>query len=137
MKPQVCLIFGLGLLALPAFAQTPSDGIKLSDNVTFTATLRARVYDWDWFEPAGSFENHYVYSGNFLRLGFAEKAGNWDFDEELMVPFILGLPTKATAPAPAGGLGLGSNYFTNNGNRQNTAMAFPKQLYARYRFGTQ
>jgi hypothetical protein len=137
MKPQVRLLFSLSLLAIPACAQAPADGVKLGDNVTFTATLRARVYDWDWFAPAGNFENHYAYSGNFLRLGLAEKAGNWDFDEELMVPFILGLPTKATAPAPAGGLGLGSNYFTNNGNRQYTAMAFPKQLYARYHFGTQ
>ena len=47
------------------------------------------------------------YSGNFLRLGFAEKAGAWDFDEEIMVPFLLGLPTRATAPAPAGGLRIG------------------------------
>src|SRR5579862_335046 len=136
MESSARLVFGLsivlGLVASPLLAQTASDGIKLSDNVTFTATLRSRVYDWDWFEPAGSYQNHYVYSGNFLRLNFAEKAGAWDFDEEIAVPFILGLPTRATAPAPAGGLGLGSNYFSANGNRQYAAMAFPKQLYARY-----
>jgi hypothetical protein len=136
MKPRVRLIFGLCLLAIPACAQAPADGIKLGDNITFTATLRLRAYDWDWFEPAGNFQNHYAYSGNLLRLNFAEKFGAWDFDEEIAVPFILGLPTRATAPAPAGGLGLGSNYYTNNGNQKNTAMAFPKQLYARYHIGT-
>ncbi len=136
MKSSTRLTIGFSLLALPLLAQTSSDGIKLSDDVTFNAVLRSRVYDWDWFQPVGTAENHYTYSGNFLRLNFAEKTGSWDFDEEIAVPFLLGLPTKATAPAPAGGLGLGSNYFTNNGSHQYAAMAFPKQLYARYHFDT-
>jgi hypothetical protein len=129
------LVIGFGLLALNLGAQSASDGIKLGDNVAFTATLRSRAYVWDWFQPAGTYQNEYAYSGNLLRLNFAETAGAWDFDQELAVPFLLGLPNNATAPAPAGGLGLGSNYFTANGNKQNTAMAFPKQLYARYHFG--
>ncbi|HVY91839.1 MAG TPA: alginate export family protein [Bryobacteraceae bacterium] len=109
-----------------------SDGIKLGDGVTFTATLRSRVYVWNWFEPAGSYGNEYAYSGDLLRLNFAEKTGAFDFDEEIAVPFLLDLPSTATAPAPQGALGLGSNYYSANGNHQYSAMAFAKQLYARY-----
>ena len=103
--------------------------------VDFTATLRSRLYVWDWFQPAGTYQNQYAYSGNLLRLNFAQKRGPLDWDVEIAVPFLLGLPRNATAPAPQGGLGLGSNYFTANDNYSNTAMAFPKQLYARYHFG--
>ncbi len=116
-----------------ASAQTTDDTIKLGD-VNFTAALRSRVYIWNWFQPTGTYQNQYAYSGNLLRLNFAEKTGSMDFDEEIAVPFLLGLPAKATAPSPQGALGLGSNYFTANGNRQYTAMAFAKQLYARYHF---
>ncbi len=114
-----------------ASAQTAPDAIKFGD-VNFTATLRSRVYFWDWFEPAGPYQNQYTYSANLLRLNFVEKSGSFDFDEELAVPFIFGLPTKATAPAPQGALGLGSNDYSANLNHRNTAMAFPKQLYMRY-----
>jgi hypothetical protein len=54
---------------------------------------------------------------------------------EIAVPFLLDLPNNATAPAPQGALGLGSNYFAANSNRQFAAMAFAKQLFGRYRFG--
>ena len=99
--------------------------------VTFTGSLRARFYAWDWFQPASG-QNQYEYSGNILRLNFAEKLRGWDWDAEFAVPFLLGLPTGATDPAPQGALGLGSNYYAANGNRQNTAMIFPKQLYVRF-----
>ncbi len=122
------------LAAASAMAQTPPDGIQLGD-VSFTATLRAREYVWDWFQPAGTYQNEYAYSGDLLRLNFALKRGRWDFDAEIAVPFLLDLPNNATAPAPAGGLGLGSNDYAANTGHQYAAMAFPKQLYARYRFG--
>ena len=100
----------------------------------FTATLRAREYVWDWFQPAGAYQNQYAYSGDLLRLNFAEKTASFDFDEEIAVPFLLDLPNNATAPAPQGALGFGSNYFSANANRQYAAMAFAKQFYARYHF---
>jgi hypothetical protein len=129
------IIFTLGLLAASqVFAQTP-DPIKLGD-VDFTASLRAREYAWDWFQPTGSSQNQYAYSGDLLRLNFAEKRGALDLDAEIAVPFLLSLPTNATAPAPQGALGLGSNYYSANGSNQYSAMAFAKQLYARYHFGT-
>jgi hypothetical protein len=115
---------------LPAVS-TPADTPIQLGPITVTGSLRARFYDWDWFKPVTG-ENQYEYSGNLLRLNFAEKLRGWDWDAEFAVPFMLGLPSGATDPAPQGALGLGSNYFAaNNGNR-NTAMIFPKQLYVRF-----
>jgi hypothetical protein len=122
------------LVAGPAAAQAPADGIKLGD-VTFTATLRAREYVWDWFQPAGAYQNEYAYSGDLLRLNFAGRKGRFDFDSEIAVPFLLDLPSTAVAPAPQGALGLGANDFAANTPHQYSAMAFAKQLYARYHFG--
>ncbi len=124
----------LGLIAIiQVSAQTPAGAVVLGD-VTVTATLRARAYVWDWFEPAGGYQNRYAYSGNLLRLNFSEKRGATDLNAEIAVPFLLGLPETAAAPAPQGALGLGANYYTANANRRNTGMAFAKQLYARYHF---
>lgn len=128
------LLLTFGLLSVSAFAQNAADGIQLG-NVTFTATLRSRIYVWDWFQAPGNYQNEYAYSGNLLRLNFAETRGALDLDAEIAVPFLLGLPKNATAPAPQGALGFGSSYYSSNGNRRYTAMAFPKQLYARYHFG--
>ncbi len=130
------LVFAFGLFVISLGAQSVPDAVQFGD-VDITATLRSRVYVWDWFQAPAPYQNEYAYSGNLLRLNFAEKTQSFDFDEEIAVPFLLGLPTRATAPAPAGGLGLGSNYFAANGNRQYAAMAFPRRLYARYHFGDQ
>ncbi len=115
----------------PSAAANPDSApIKLGD-VTFTGSLRARLYVWNWFAaPPG--QNQYQYSGNLLRLNFAEQLGGFDWDAEFAVPFLLGLPGKATDPAPQGALCLGSNYYTSNNANRNTAMIFPKQLYARF-----
>ena len=110
--------------------QAPApDTIKLG-NVTVTGSLRLRLYGWDWFEGATG-QNSYTYSGNQLRLNFAESFDSWDWDAEFEAPFLLNLPKNATVAAPQGALGLGSNYFTANHSDQNTAMIFPKQLYFR------
>ena len=105
--------------------------MKLGD-VSVTGTLRLRLYGWDWFQPASG-TNAYAYTGNILRLNFAEKRKGWDWDAELAAPFLLGLPDTATAPAPQGALGLGSNYYSANGNSQYSEMVFAKQLYARFK----
>jgi hypothetical protein len=126
------------LFSLLASAQATTDNtppaadpapLKIGD-INFTGTLRSRLYVWNWFQaPPG--ENQYTYSGNYLRLNLAEKLSNWDWDAEFTVPFMFGLPSAATDPAPQGGLGLGSNYFAANGVR-NTAMIFPRQLFVRF-----
>src|SRR5215472_16742738 len=145
MRPIVLLLFTRALANAQAPADAPSATppapapadpsaaaapIHLGP-VTFSGSLRARFYAWDWFQPASG-ENQYEYSGNLLRLNFAQKLSGWDWDAEFAVPFLLGLPTGATDPAPPGALGLGSNYYSANGNRKNTAMIFPKQLYVRF-----
>lgn len=128
MKPLL-----LSLIAGVACAQTidaPDAPIKVGD-VDVTGTLRSRLYVWNWFQAATG-ENQYTYSGNYLRLNLAEKLSAWDWDAEFTVPFLLGLPTTATDPAPQGALGLGANYFSANSSAQNTAMIFPRQLFVRF-----
>ncbi|HLK66640.1 MAG TPA: alginate export family protein [Bryobacteraceae bacterium] len=115
-----------------AHAQTPADsGVIKIGGITFSGSLRARLYAWDWFQPTSG-ENSYQYSGNLLRLGLSQSRDTWDWNAEFAVPFLLGLPNNATGTGPQqGALGLGANYFTANTASQNTAMIFPKQLYVR------
>jgi len=117
------------LIAAGTFGQSTDTPMKLGD-VVVTGTFRTRLYAWDWFEPSTG-NNQYAYSGNLLRVNFAETHAGWDWDAELAAPFLLGLPNTATAPAPQGALGLGSNYYSANGNSQYSGMVFPKQLYVR------
>ena len=118
----------------PAPAAAPSASafapIKLG-NVTFSGTLRLRLYDWDWFVPKSG-NNSYLYTGNLLRFGFSQDRDSWDWKAEFAVPFLLGLPNNATVAAPQGALGLGGNYVSANSGSRNTAMIFPKQLYIRF-----
>ena len=119
------------LAASVSFGQSADTPVKLGD-VTVTGTLRARAYAWDWF-AASSGDNQYAYSGNLLRVNFAEHRKGWDWDAEFAAPFLLGLPDNATAPAPQGALGLGSNYYSANGNSQYSSMVFAKQVYVRFK----
>ena len=127
--PYAFLLFLLAATA--AFGQSAPPTTMLGD-VAMTGTLRARVYDWDWFQPASG-ANQYVYSGNLLRLNFAEKRAGLDWDAEFAAPFLVDLPDTATAPAPQGALGLGSNYYSANGNSQYSGMVFAKQLFVRFK----
>ena len=47
--------------------------------------------------------------------------------------FCWACPPAPLIAAPQGGLGFGSNYYTANHNSRNTAMIFPRQLFARFR----
>jgi hypothetical protein len=42
------------------------------------------------------------------------------------------LPDNVTASAPQGVLGLGSKYYSANGNSRYSGMVFPKQAYGRF-----
>ena len=119
------------LAATTSFGQSAATPMKLGD-VTVTGTFRARGYGWDWFEPTAG-DNQYAYSGNLLRVNFAEQRKGWEWDTELAAPFLLGLPDHATAAAPQGALGLGSNYYSANSNSQYSGMVFPKQVYVRFK----
>ena len=114
--------------AAPAAAPAAPQPIKLGD-VTVTGTLRSRAYAWDWFQPTSG-NNEYQYSGNFLRLSLSQSRRTWQWNTELAVPFLLGMPAGATGTGPQqGALGLGSNYVAANKGNQNAAMIFPRQLY--------
>ena len=132
MNRYVCTLAAL-LLARQAavYAQTPDvTPIKLG-NITFSGSLRSRVYFWDWFEPTAG-NNDYQYSGNILRLGLSQKLDSWDWDAEFAVPILLGMPSNATGTGPQqGALGLGANYASANSGAQNAALIFPKQLFIR------
>lgn len=135
MMPRIALPALSFLLAVTAAAQGPAstapDPIKIG-GVTVTASLRSRLYVWDWFEPASG-NNLYDYSGNILRIGFSRNLDSWDWNAEFAVPFLLGLPSRATGTGPQqGALGLGANYYSANSGSQNTAMIFPKQIYVRF-----
>lgn len=130
MNRSGVLVLTLLSMAAAYAQQAPSsDTIKLGD-VEVSGSLRLRLYGWDWFQ-AKTGDNSYLYSGNLLRINFAQKFEKWDWDAEFSVPFLLGLPSNATVAAPQGGLGLGSNYYTSNHNDSYTAMIFPKQLFVR------
>jgi hypothetical protein len=128
MRHTYLLVF---FSAAVAFAQSSSDQVKIGD-VIVTGSDRSRVYMWDWFTPPAG-NNQYSYLGNLLRLNLAESRGSWDWDAEFAAPVLLGLPNNATAAAPQGALGLGSNYFSANNNNRNAAMVFAKQLYVRFK----
>jgi hypothetical protein len=127
------VFFFAALVTGNAMAQSAasSDAIQLG-NVNFSGTLRLRLYDWDWFQPATG-QNHYIYSGDLLRLNFSEKLDHWDWDAEFAVPFLIHLPTAATDAAPQGALGLGSNDYTANHSERNAALIFPKRLFVNFR----
>ena len=119
-----------GQQAAPAPAAAPAP-IKLGD-VTVTGSLRSRVYTWDWFQPASG-NNEYQYSGNLLRLNLSQSHHAWQWNAEVAVPFLLGLPEGANGSGPQqGALGFGSNYFAANKGNRNTAMVFPRQLYIQF-----
>lgn len=127
------LVLALALFAGYSYGQTPPtpDSIKLGD-VAVTGSLRLRLYNWDWFQPASG-NNIYGYSGNLLRLSFSEHRDTWDWNAEFAVPFLLGLPANANGTGPQqGALGFGANYLSANSGNRNTAMIFPKQLYVRF-----
>ena len=116
---------GLG----PAAAQTPTaNPIKIGD-VTVSGSLRTRVESWDWF--GGSANNDYTYPGSILRVGLSESRKTFDWQLELALPFLLGLPNDAVAPGAQGQLGFGATYFVANSRNINAAMVFAKQGFIR------
>jgi hypothetical protein len=110
----------LGALALLFACSVPAhadiDLISIGGQpVTFSAWMRTREYVWSYFQPgviAGkSYDNRYNYQANSLRFGLGYKIKGLKFFLEAMNPTVFDLPSHALAPAPAGALGLGANYF--------------------------
>ena len=99
---------------------------------TLTGSVRARYENWDWFDTPG-FNDSYGFTGVLGRVAIAKTTPHLDVLAEAAVPILLGLPDNATAPAPRGQLGLGASYRAANGGQD--ASIFPKQVYARFKFG--
>jgi hypothetical protein len=121
--------------APPAAAPKPASPsgfapLKLG-SVTVSGSIRTRVEMWDWFD--GNANDSYAFSGNILRLSFAQALKRVDWQLELAAPFLLGLPDDAIAPAPQGQFGLGANYYSANRNSRAAGMVFPKQGYVRFK----
>jgi hypothetical protein len=122
-------------IALPAAAQVPpapangangKNGAAAQSRPIISGSLRVRQEVWDWFEPTGDFDDSYSFTGAILRVGVAQKFAKGTGNLELAAPALLGLPSRAVAPAPQGALGLGGNYFAVNGDRK--ISLFVKQL---------
>jgi hypothetical protein len=128
--PLFLLLTYLSRFVEPAMAQTSaSDPMKIGD-VTVSGSLRTRVESWDWF--GGNANNEYTYPASILRLSFSESLKTFDWQLELAVPFLLGLPDNAIAPGAQGQLGFGAAYFAANGRSANSAMLFAKQGFVRF-----
>jgi hypothetical protein len=131
----ISALFAVGVLLIGAcrsFAQSPVEPLKLG-SVTLQGSIRTRVEGWDWFQDP-PYENSYAYPGTLIRLSFSQQREAFDWNFELGVPILLGLPSDAVAPSPQGQLSLGAAYFASNHNSQNTAMVFPKQAYLRFKY---
>lgn len=97
----------------------------------FTASLRTRVENWNWFgdDPGGQ----YTFSGTLLRLGIVHQHKNHEITLEFAAPLLAGLPDAAVLPAPRGALGIGANYFSANHANSAAAMVFLKQGFYRWK----
>jgi hypothetical protein len=125
------LCAGLVRLAVaPCLAQAPPlDPLKIGD-VTVSGSLRTRIESWDWFEAHAN--NEYTFPGSILRLSFSESRKVFDWQLELAVPFLLGLPNDAITPGAQGQLGFGATYFAANSRNTNVAMLFAIQGFLRF-----
>jgi hypothetical protein len=115
----------------PASATVPTP-IKLGrSNVVLSGSIRTRFENWNFFDSVPPSDGEYTFSGNLLRLSLSEKREDFDWQIEGAVPFLLNLPSRASAPAPQGVLGLGGNYFAS-ANDQHVINIFVKQAFIRF-----
>jgi Alginate export len=97
--------------------------------LTVTASVRARVESWDWFDDAAAGE--YTYGGVLARVGVGQERRAFGWKAEVAAPVLVGLPDDAVAAAPLGQLGLGGAYWAANDSAENAAGVFLKQAYLR------
>lgn len=102
--------------------------------LTFSASARVRAEAWDWFTPSTPADERYGFMATVLRGGVGMKRPGFDWQVDLAVPVLLGLPDSAVAPAPQGQLGLGATYRAENGNRIVGLVA--KQAFVRVKLGS-
>lgn len=112
------------------FAQAALNQPVAIGDVVVSGSLRSRAYGWDWF--GGNANGSYTYPGSLFRIALSESKKTYDWQVEVAVPFILGLPVNAVAPNPQGQMGLGAAYFAANNGTSNASTAFIKQASIRF-----
>jgi len=133
MRHSFTLLFGFLAAAITAWPQAAAPAAKKIGGVTVQGSFRTRLEAWDWFQ-SDTGDGSYAYSGNLLRLSFSQTGETVDWQVELALPFLLGLPDNAVSTTGAQGqLGLGANYFLANNRSRNSAMLFPKQGFLRFK----
>jgi len=127
------LIFTFGSNTI-AFAQIDLLSIG-SEPVTLSLWMRTREYVWSYFQPGviekKTYENRYNYQSNSLRAGLGYSIKGFKLYVEGMNPTLFDLPSHATAPAPAGFLGLGANYYSIHQEGLDSNV-FLKQAYVEF-----
>lgn len=94
----------------------------------FSINWRTRVEGWNWYE-GNTGNSDYPLEHSLLRVGIGQTYENFAWFIEGAQVAVIGLPDDAVAPAPAGQLGLGGNYYVANGKHTNNANAFLKQAF--------
>ena len=123
---SACVLF----VSSYASAQTLGTPPQIGD-VVVSASVRSRVYSWNWFgdTPNGD----YTYSGSLFRFGASESKKMFDWQVEFAVPALVDMPTTAVMPAPLGQLGLGGSYAAANAGSTSTSSIFLKQGAIRFK----
>jgi Alginate export len=104
--------------------------VTLGDHMIVSGSMRTRVENWAWFK--GDADGDYTYSGSLARLGLSHSSRKRDWQVEIAVPILAGLPRNAIAAGAQGQEGLGATYFAANGNSHAAAL-FVKQASFRFK----
>jgi hypothetical protein len=115
--------------AASAVAQDKRAPLTLG-GLTFSGSLRTRVETSDWFGPDAA--GQYTYPAALLRTTLGQSQPAWDWQVELALPLLVGLPGDGVLPPPRGALGLGATYVAANGGDRHLATLFPKQAFVRF-----
>src|SRR5712692_3001064 len=84
----------------PVFAQGAlTQPVSIGD-VVVTGSLRTRAYGWDWF--GGTPNGSYTYPASLVRIGLSESKKAYDWQLELALPLLFGLPEHAIGPSAQG-----------------------------------
>ena len=124
------VVFALILSHTNLSAQGATAGVQPVQvaGVTVAGSVRARLESWDWF--GGAANGTYTYPASLVRIGFGQVRKKHDWQVELSLPLLFGLPEQ---PVGAGPAGLGANYFIANSRSTSAAMLFAKQAFVRFK----
>ncbi|MEJ2697677.1 MAG: alginate export family protein [Candidatus Sulfobium sp.] len=104
-------------------------GTKLS----LSGEVTGRVEYWNFFEPAGPFNNDYFYEFTRTKLGVKFESNHLDAFLQLQNVNMFGLPDDAIAPPPQGVLGGGAIYFIHD-REENPSSTYIRQANVKLKF---